>query len=42
MCMPASGVSLAYGAYGNGCVMSHGCTITQDVLTIRWLSVVEG
>lgn len=38
----SKGVSLANGAYGNGCVMSHGCTITQDVLTICWLSVVEG
>ena len=27
----SKGVSLAYGAYGNGCVMSHGCTITLDV-----------
>ena len=27
----SKGVSLAYGAYGNGCVMSHGCTITQFV-----------
>ena len=38
----SKGVSLANGAYGNGCVMSHGCTITQNVLTICWLSVVEG